>query len=114
MLSERAQQLFDIVRVLLPSDRSPTEAEVRDYLERFRGPVGVSDEEYEAVLRQLEAQVRIVLEIGTFLAAKEYVPWLSGRKSEIEPYYWDRHREWLIKQGRPQQVVHTLDQITDD
>lgn len=114
MLSERAQQLLTVVRALLPSDRSPTEAEVRDKIAQFRGAVGASQEEADAVLKQLQAQVRIILEVGTFLAAKEHVPWLSARKPEIDPYYWERHRQWLVKEGRPAQVVHTLDQITDD
>jgi Z1 domain len=112
--TELAQQLINAVTATLPKDSIPAESDVSDMANRMRLVFPIDDVEFDDAMRLLQERLHIVMAVGTYLVGREHVPWLSARKARIDPYYWQRHRDWLLKEGRPPQVVHTLDQVTDD
>jgi hypothetical protein len=113
MNSEHARGIERMVIVSLPNDRPPTEEEVRDLAERLRIAFPVSDEEFDALIKRLHAKVSISMDTGLALVA-EHRPWLSARKPTIDPFYWERFQQLLMKKDWPPRVVATLDRVTDD
>src|ERR1022692_2482506 len=112
MNTEHARRIERMVIVSLPNDRPPTEEEVRDLADRLRIAFPVSDEEFDALIKRLHAKVSISMDMGIALVA-EHRPWLSARKPTIDPFYWERFQQLLMKKDWPPNVVATLDQVTD-
>ena len=99
--------------VLLPSDRPPTEGEVKTLATQLRASFAMDDEEFEGLLRQVYTKVSISMDMGVALVS-EHRPWLNARKPSIDPFYWQRFQKLLSKKDWPPQVVGTLDRVSDE
>ena len=64
------------------------------------------------LIRRLEARLTVTLDLGSSVVS-EFKPWLSAAKADIQPYYWDRYREYLAVKGFSEHVINSLDKITD-
>lgn len=77
-------------------------------------PFQLTPEERDILVRELEESFTTTQKRGAAVLA-DYKPWLSGRRSEIDWYYWDRLRRYYMEGNRlPPQVVATLDAVTDE
>jgi hypothetical protein len=114
MPTENLATLEKVVIASLPAERRPTEAEVFEKASDFRKVLVVSDEEFDLLIKRLHAKLAITMDIGTALKEEDHVPWLSARKREIDPYYWERFRAWLGRLNWPPLVINTLDRVADD
>ena len=72
----------------------------------------VTDEEAEALALSFEESYGIVIQPAAALQLP-FEQWLAARRSEIDPYYWDRYRQLLIQKGLPPQVVAQIGSDTD-
>lgn len=99
--------------VLLPSDRPPTEEEVRAFATQLRAAFPVSEEDFESMLRRVYTKVSISMDMGVALVS-EHRPWLNASKPTIDPFYWQRFRQLLTNRGWPPQVITRLDSVTDE
>ncbi len=86
---------------------------VAEVMAQMRRAVPVSDEEFKQVERYIHSQRRMTMGKGVALTA-EFQKWLLHRKSSIDPYYWQRFREYLISQHFGPAVVRQMDKITDE
>jgi hypothetical protein len=78
-------------------------------------PFDLSDDVGEAISRHLEAVFDVRQDLGASVRRKDFRPWLRGRKTEIEFYYWSRLQRYLLELGKlPPAVVGTLDSVTDE
>lgn len=114
MDGDNAAMIGRAVIATLPADRRPTEAEVLEKALDLRRAFPVSEEVFARLIRQLHARLAITMDMGTALVIPGYAPWLAARKASIDPFYWDRFREWLLRLDRPLPVTNTLDRVTDD
>ncbi len=114
MTTESAARLESAVQATLPRDRRPTEDELRELAVRMRAVFEVTDDEFDRSLKALHARVILDMELGTALLAADHVPWLAGRKASIDPFYWERYRLMLLRDGRGPLVVTALDAVTDE
>ena len=71
--------------VLLPSDRPPTESEVKALATQLRASFAMDDEDFEGLLRQVYTKVSISMDMGVALVS-EHRPWLNARKPSIDPF----------------------------
>ena len=99
--------------VLLPSDRPPTESEVKALATQLRASFAMDDEDFEGLLRQVYTKVSISMDMGVALVS-EHRPWLNARKPSIDPFYWQRFQKLLSKKDWPPQVIGTLDRVSDE
>ena len=77
-------------------------------------PFQLTPEERDILVRELEESFTTTQKRGAAVLA-DYKPWLSGRRSDIDWYYWDRLRRYYMEGNRlPPQVVATLDAVTDE
>ncbi len=92
----------------LPADRRPTEAEALALATSLRLAFPVPDEAFAGLIKQVHAKLAITMDLGTFLTESTHSPWLAVRKADIDPYYWERYRQWLGRLGWAPLVVNTL------
>ena len=54
--------------------------------------------------------------LGAIVDAIDFKPWLGDAKAKklFEPYYWDRYRRLLEKNGLPPDVVRSMNIVTDN
>jgi hypothetical protein len=114
MSTESLTMLEKVVIASLPAERPATEEEVLEKALSFRQVITVADEEFDQLIKRLHAKLAITMEIGTSLVEEDHVPWLSARKAAIDPYYFERFRDWLGRLGWPPLVINTLDGVTDE
>lgn len=91
----------------------PTETEINDILARLAGAFGAKPDEISGARKLLHARISIRMEMGQTIK-DEHVPWLDARRAKIVPFYWDRYRELLLRDGWPPRVAGTLDRSMDE
>ena len=114
-MEELLRQLENMALMGLPGPMRTPE-QIRDLVWQLRALPsfnGLSDEDLEVVARRLEERVSVTQQLGSVLVHREHVPWLESARQHIEPYYWDRYRQYLMGRGFPPDVVTTLDSVTD-
>ena len=80
-------------------DPPPSEAEIDDVLARMAmAPLGASEEVQAEARRLLHSRFEIRMDLGATLTGEdEHEPWLDARRASIEPFYWTRYREYLLR-----------------
>lgn len=76
----------------------------------------LSEGETLQIKNVLSARISVEMDMGTKIVDEAtYRPWLAHRKAEIDEYYWNRYREYLLSdKGWNSDVVDTLDSVGDD
>lgn len=113
-LSENAFRLEQTIRGCFISN-IPTEDDISKMASDLRHipAFSVDDEEYDQIIKRLHESLTIYMELGSCVEENSD-PWLSARKAEINPFYWDRYKIDLLRQGWPHKVVNSLDKVTDE
>jgi hypothetical protein len=115
MTTTTSQSLAAATANLLPLDPPPTEQEIDDVLNRMSLAFDASDSVRSETRRILHARYAIRMDIGqTLVDNSAHQPWLDGRRGTIDPFYWSRYREFLLRSGWPPLVLATLDRSTDE
>jgi hypothetical protein len=94
-------------------DPPPTEAEIDHVLARLGEAFGSKPEEIIEARKLLHARFSIRMEMGQTIK-EEHTPWLNMRRGSIEPFYWERYRELLLRMEWPPLVIGTLDRSMDE
>ncbi|SFM07483.1 Z1 domain-containing protein [Pseudomonas sp. NFACC46-3] len=115
VLSANARRLELGVITALTVDGIPTEGGILDLASTLRSipPYTVTDEEFETVIKRLHEALTVDMGLGDCVY-DEQNPWLRARKAEIDPFYWNRYKTDLLKQGWGPKVVNSLDKVTDE
>ena len=75
---------------------------------------GLSDEQKNQVEKELESRFDITQDRGTSVKS-DYTPWLKNHKQNIDFYYWNRLREYLLhEKAIPPRVISRLDVLSDE
>jgi hypothetical protein len=100
---------------LLRLDPPPTEAEIDEVLDRMAVAFGAAAETVATTRKLLHARFAIRMDMGlTLTSDNEHAPWLDARRANIDPFYWSRYREYLLRLGWPPLVAGTLDRSSDE
>jgi hypothetical protein len=94
-------------------DPPPTEAEIDHVLERLTAAFGTQANEVTEARKLLHARFSIRMEMGQTIQ-EDHAPWLDARRAEIDPFFWTRYQEFLLKSGWPPLVAGTLDRSMDE
>lgn len=118
-MNQDLQKLEDIVSAQLAGEIRPTAQTIREIIAEFRQmrmyAGKISDMEAEQLARLLEEKHGISMGLGAIVDASDFKPWLRDAKigGLIDPYYWDRYRQLLGKNGLPPGVIRSTDEVTD-
>lgn len=108
-----SERLLALVLLALPDERVPTEAEILDTVERVCAPWGVDASSRAEIQKKAQARRLVRMDTG-FALVENHKPWVSARRPQIDPFYWDRFALWLRKQNWAPGVIRGLDRTTDD
>lgn len=96
-------------------DPPPTEDEIDRILTKLATAFEFTPEDVSKARMLLQARFNIQMELGqTIKDNDDHVPWLSNRRAEIDPFYWNRYHEFLMRSGWSPRVAGTLDRSMDD
>ncbi len=98
----------------LTLDPPPLEADIDTLLARLVSALVVDASVAEDARRLLHARFAIRMDMGQTLKSGDHLPWLGARRSAIDPFYWERYRQMLLRNGWSPLVAATLDRSTDE
>ena len=115
-MSEGRAMLEIMVGAALARERLPSQERIRQLIEEVRGlPTcsTVDADEAESIAREFEHRVGVRMGNGAVITAADYQEWLPGARSEIEPYFWDRHQRLFAEHQFSNEVIGSIDNDTD-
>jgi hypothetical protein len=76
----------------------------------------LSDDDRERIMKKLTERLVVNIDFGVKITdPNTYKPWLSYRKAEIDEYYWNRYKHYLLENKRwADNVVDGLDRDGDE
>ena len=84
-------------------------------LGRLTTAFGATDVLASETRRLLHARFEIRMDMGQTLKSEEdHEQWLAARRGTIDPFYWERYRELLLRSGWSPLVAATLDRATEE
>jgi len=94
----------------------PSEEKVIETVDWLRIRFPLSDEEYQHILRILFERLQVHMDNGIAVVnLSTYKPWLDTRRVDINFFYWNRYREYLLYQKDwNEQVVSTIGRTADE
>ena len=110
----RLKQLDDVVSQSLAHERKSGE-DLRLFIGTMNSALGVNakPQELEQLAKDIEERFGITMGFGAVVDEENFRPWLDEAKAMIDPYYWDRYKKHLQRNGLPHDVITTTDEITD-
>ena len=82
-------------------------------------PRDFDQDEKDSLIKKVLGRLKKTMEDGTLLVDNsEFTPWFKDRKGDIEDFYWNDYKNYLLSQPGwtlgPTGTVTKLDEITDD
>lgn len=113
-MTAQLRHLDDVVSQSLAHERKSGD-DLRSFIATMNSALNVNAEPdaLEQLARDIEERFGITMGLGAMVDDESFRPWLNDAKASIEPYYWDRYKKLLHKNGLPQDVVTTTDEVTD-
>jgi hypothetical protein len=113
-VTAQLKHLDDVVSQSLAHQRK-SGAELRSFIITMNAALNVnaSPEALEQLARDIEERFGITMGLGAMVDDGDFRPWLDEAKASIDPFYWDRYKKLLHKNGLPQDVITTTDELTD-
>src|SRR4051812_14630993 len=103
-----AERLAGMAAQGLRLEPPPSEDEIEEIVARLSLAFSVGEDASKEAVKMLHARFAIRMELGQTIK-DEHVPWLAGRRGSIDPFYWTRYHELLLRNGWPPTVAGTLD-----
>ena len=95
--------------------RIPSEQEINVTVEHYRKLLGFANDDAIKAISILQSRLTVSMDTGEVIRqASTYKPWLSGRKADIDFFYWNRYARYLeIDQKWSRNVVSAIDSVSD-
>jgi Z1 domain. len=118
-MAEDMKFLENMVMLILRNkigSRNPSEEDIREAIGNasLLSPITVDD---KIILEKtVQSKMKVRMDMGTMIVdAATYHPWLPNRRASIVPYYWDRYKDYLIRnKGWNDKVVDRLGDVSDE
>ena len=96
------KKLKNLVTTYVYDNRGMNEHEIDNIIDYFvHAPnfvkTPLTEEEIDNVRKQIHADYLIKLDLGTSITAKDFVPWFMNRKKTLNMGYWNRYKEYLLR-----------------
>jgi hypothetical protein len=115
MIQTTPEGLVALAATGIPLEPPPTEAQIDDFLNRMAAVFSAPADVVAEARKLVHARFKIRMELGeTLKSDKDHALWLDARRASIDPFYWDRYRQFLIRGGWAPRVTATLDRATDE
>lgn len=113
-MTAQLKHLDDVISQSLAHKRK-SGADLRAFISTMNAALDVdaAPEALEQLAKDIEERFGITMGLGAMVDDDSFRPWLDEAKASIEPFYWDRYKKLLHKNGLPQDVITTTDELTD-
>ena len=108
------ERLASTVVSALQLEPPPSEEQIDVCIAGMAKVFGLNSDLTEEARKLIHARFRIRMDKGETLSKSDHEPWLAARRAEIDPFYWERYRELLLRGGWSPLVLAQLDRTTDD
>lgn len=114
-MSEELERLRLMVGSLLAQKELPTKEAVREEIARTRlACPSVTDEQAAELALHFEHVHGVNMNMGYVLEGdSDFEKWLEDAKAEIDFYYWDRYKKFLVEKNLSGRVIARMDRVTD-
>ena len=91
-----------------------TKESIRKFIKKGNVFANLSEEVLEEICRYIEQKYDVSQRKG-FTVIHDHRPWLRENNPRINFHYWKRFYKYLLKDEKlPENVINTLDNVTDD
>ena len=119
-MNSNEEKLKNLITTYIYDNRGMSEQEIDNIIEYFvhapnfvQNPL--TEEEINNVRKEIHAEYLIKLDLGTSITAKDFAPWFMERKKTLNMGYWNRYKEYLLRDKNfPPNVVGTMNDVTDE
>ncbi|WP_306751527.1 Z1 domain-containing protein [Paracoccus actinidiae] len=113
-MTAQLRHLDDVVSQSLAHHRK-SGVELRSFITTMNAALNVNapPDALEQLARDIEERFGITMGLGAVVDDDSFSPWLDEAKATINPFYWSRYKKLLHKNGLPQDVITTTDELTD-
>ena len=73
-----------------------------------------NEDDHRIIIKQLEAEYQIKMNLGFTLKDASHTPWIYEVRENINWYYWNRYKKYLISKQFGNNIVQKMDIITDE
>jgi len=96
--------------------RNPSEEDIRSAIESANMLSPMTDEGKIIIERVVQSKMKVRMDMGTKIVdIATYHPWLANRRASIFSYYWERYKDYLIRnRGWNDNVVNRLGDVSDE
>jgi len=106
------ESIVRMALVALSPERVPTEEEIRDTVGRLAAAWNLDEATQADAIKRIQARSLVKMDIG-FALVDKHVPWVDRRRPDIDPFYSERFKEHLQREGWPGAVVTALDRSAE-
>ena len=107
------ESIVRMALVALSPDRVPTEDEIRDTVSRLALAWSLDEATQVEAIKRIQARSLVKMDTG-FALVDEHVPWVDRRRPDIDPFYSERFKDHLTREGWPGAVVTALDRSAEN
>lgn len=110
------QEFERVVRAAVAAKSNPTREDIEQIIRSFASIYqGLTAEQIEQVQRDIEQSVPITMPLGGVLVGgSPFKPWIESARADIDWFYWDRYKNYLIEQkGWGPKVVDALSEVAE-
>ena len=119
-MNSNEEKLKNLVTTYIYDNRGMSEREIDNIIDYFvhapnfvKNPL--SNEEIDNVRKQIHAEYLIKLDLGISITAKDFTPWFMERKESLSMGYWNRYKEYLLRDKKfSPNVVGSMNDVTDE
>ncbi len=118
-MADKIKYAEDMVMVILRNKiatRDPSEEDILEAINSLTPIIDLNEQEKTIVENSIKAKLWITMDLGIKIVdIVTYKPWLDSRKAEIDPYYWNRYRDYLLREkGWNKKIVDKLGDVSDE
>lgn len=118
-MADKLKFVEDMVMVILRNNigtKDPTEDDIKGAIKSASIISSLSENEQNIVEKIIQSKMGVRMDLGSkIINPVTYRPWLSSRKATINPYYWERYRDYLLREKSwNSSVVEKLGDVSDE
>lgn len=114
---ETLTKIENLTAYFLSDKEDVTPEKIKSHLLLFAGMEGatLTESELGTLQKKIESRVLHLRTHGCEIFSEDYHPWLANAKPDIDFYYWNRYKEYLLTKKRPMHnsTVRGIGDITD-
>ena len=119
-MNPNIEKLLNLIKDMIYDKMINEEKEIDDVIDEFsklsifnNNPL--TEEDKKIARNRIHAEYLIKLDLGNALISHEHKKWFKERKKDLNMYYWNRYKKYLIKDRKfSVKVVQAMDEVSDE